>query len=102
LLIIEHTFAKPPKIKTKIGTPLIKVIDKVNLMENVYEERPEEEDPIYRWLLVGKKQTDLQIEMYDEVSKGNWGNPDFKAGETVLRKLLEIGKMKVFILPVYD
>ena len=90
---------EPNKIELKMGMPLIKVIDKVNLKEEVWEEKPEE-DPEHRWFQVGLKPTDFQIEMDYRVVGGDENN--FKAGRRGLESLLEIGEMKVFILPAYD
>ena len=91
---------QPDEIETKMETPLFKIIDEVNLKEAVYEERPEEEDPIYRWLYVGLRETDYQIRIYYGPFSGNLEN--YKGGTTGLRNLMEVGEMKVFILPAYD
>jgi len=88
-------FAKPPETETKMGTPLVKVIDKVNLKEEVLEKDPEEEDV---WHVVGLREADHQVEIYFDIRK----QEILKFGKTGLRNLLEIGGMKAFILPAYD
>ena len=81
-------------------TPLFKIIDEVNLQEAVWEERPEEEDPIYRWLHVGLRETDYQIRICYASFGGDQENRE--GAVTGLRNLLEIGEMKAFILPTYE
>jgi len=87
---------EPNKIELKMGMPLIKVINEVNLLETIYEKDPEEDV----WNVVGREPTDFQIEMFYQVVGG--GEKNFKAGTEGLKSLLEIGDMKAFILPAYE
>jgi len=89
-------FAEPFEIEIKMGTPLVKITDKVNLKEVVREENPGEEDPVCRWTVVSLKEADYQMRI------GYIFRSEDKRGTTGLRNLLEIGGMKIFILPANE